>query len=55
MPACVKRIDKKWRVVECNTDKIVKNAKGTAVDGGGHVNKAGAVRQAQAINVRTQS
>ena len=55
MPACVKRIDKKWRVVECNTDTIVKNKKGTAVDGGGHASKSDAVRQAQAINARTQS
>lgn len=55
MPACVKKIDKKWRVVECSNNAIVKNKKGTAVDGGGHSSKSDAVRQAQAINARTES
>ena len=54
MPACVKRIRKKWRVVECSNGNIVKNKAGTSVDGGGHTSKGNALRQASAIN-RSQS
>lgn len=51
MPNCVKQIGMKWRVVECGTSKVVKNAKGGAVDGGGHDSKAKATAQASAINI----
>ena len=51
MPATVAKRGEKFRVVE-EDGKIVKNAAGTAVDGGGHASHAGALRQARAINVR---
>ena len=49
MPATVKRVGAKWRVVE-PSGKVVKNAAGTAVDGGGHRSREAALRQARAIN-----
>lgn len=49
MPARVVKRGSKWRVVEPN-GKLVKNKKGTAVDGGGHTSKAKAQRQANAVN-----
>jgi hypothetical protein len=51
MPAHVKKIGRKWRVVEPN-GKPVKNAAGTSADGGGHTTHGQAVAQAQAINIR---
>lgn len=51
MPAATKKIGDRWRVVESGTSKLVKNSKGTPVDGGGFVNRKRAVAQAQAINM----
>jgi hypothetical protein len=50
MPATVKRVGSKWRVVEAGTGKVVKNRSGTAVDAGGHRSREAALRQARAIN-----
>ena len=52
MPVKVKKIGDKFRIVE-GDDSIVKNKGGTAVDGGGHVNKRKAMLQASAINANT--
>lgn len=41
---------KLWRLVEKGTGKIAVNANGTALDGGGHEDKAKAERQAGYIN-----
>lgn len=48
MPATVKKVGKKWRVVE-TSGKLVRR-KGTPVDGGGHRTREAAQRQARAIN-----
>ena len=53
MPATVKKIGNKWRVVEAD-GTIVKNKSGTPVDGAGHATHAQAVRQARAINAHQQ-
>ena len=51
MPAkAVKRGDK-YRVVEPD-GKLVRNSKGTPVDGGGHKSKGKAASQARAINTK---
>jgi len=50
MPATVRFVGDKYRVVEASDGTIVKNDAGTAVDGGGHKTKAAAERQAKAIN-----
>ncbi len=50
MPATVRFIKDKYRVVEADTGKVVKNKAGTAVDGGGHNTRVAAERQARAIN-----
>jgi hypothetical protein len=50
MPVTVKRVGSKFRIVEAKTKKIAKNSSGTAVDGGGHKDKANAVKQSRAIN-----
>lgn len=47
--AAVKKINGKWRVVEPGTSKLVTNASGTAVDGGGHASAQAAGKQASAI------
>lgn len=49
MPATVKKLGKKWRVVE-KSGRPVRNKAGTAVDGGGHSTRAKALSQARAIN-----
>ena len=49
MPATTKKVGTKWRVVEPG-GRLVRNKKGTAVDGGGHDTETGAKRQARAIN-----
>lgn len=49
MPATTKQIAGKWRVVE-GDGQLVRNKKGTPVDGGGYSNKPHAARQARAIN-----
>jgi len=51
MPARAKKVGDRWRVVEARTEKLVKNSRGTPVDGGGFVNRKRAVAQAQAINM----
>ncbi len=50
MPAHVEKQGKKWRVVDPDGG-LVKNKKGTPVDGGGFDSKDAATRQAQAINI----
>ena len=50
MPATVSKRGEKWRVVEADSGVIVKNAKGTAVDGGGHESKYRAIAQARAVS-----
>ena len=50
MPVCVEKRGEKWRVVECDSRKIAKNASGTAADGGGHSSSSKAMSQARAIN-----
>lgn len=49
MPATVRKIKGRWRVVEPG-GALVKNKAGTPVDGGGHSSKSQAERQARAIN-----
>lgn len=51
MPNTVRKINGKWRVVEKATGKVTTNSAGTPVDGPGHSSKAGAERQAAAINI----
>ena len=50
MPASVKKIGKKYRVVE-HDGKTVRNKAGTPVDGGGHNSRSQAIKQAQAIDI----
>lgn len=50
MPVTVARVGDRYRVVEAATRSVVKNAAGTAADGGGHRSKAAASAQARAIN-----
>jgi len=50
MPASVKYLNKKWRVVEAN-GSLVRNKAGTPVDGGGHSSKQEAINQMLAINI----
>ena len=49
MPAIVQFKGGKYRVVE-EDGKLVRNNAGTPVDGEGHITKAAAQRQANAIN-----
>lgn len=53
MPACARKRGDKWRVVECEGGALVRNKKGTPVDGGGHDSEREAQRQASAINARS--
>lgn len=50
MPVKVKKVGKKYRVVDADTGGITRNKGGTAADGGGHDNKDRAEAQARAIN-----
>lgn len=50
MPARVRKIGDKWRVIE-PSGSVVTNKAGTAVDGGGHTSKHRAQMQAAAINM----
>lgn len=52
MPARVVKRGGKYRVVE-PSGKLVKNKKGTPVDGGGHASKGKAQAQARAINANS--
>jgi hypothetical protein len=51
MPVKVQKRGKKYRVVESGSGKVATNRTGTAVDGGGHRTRAGAVDQVQAMNL----
>lgn len=51
MPVRVKKVGKKFRVVESATGKVAKNSAGTAIDGGGHGSKQKAVSQVNAVNM----
>lgn len=50
MPATVKKLGGKYRVVEKDTGKLVTKDR-KPVDGGGHVRRTNAVSQATAINI----
>lgn len=50
MPATVKKIKGKYRVIDADTGRPMRNQAGTSVDGGGHDAEAHAKRQARAIN-----
>lgn len=50
MPAKAVKKGDKFRVVE-PTGKLVRNAAGTPIDGGGHKTKAKAAKQAAAVNI----
>jgi len=54
MPVKVMKKRDKYRVVESATGKIVRNAAGTALDGGGHRTKIRAVAQVNAINLASR-
>lgn len=49
MPVTVKKIGRKYRVVEPN-GRVAKTKNGKPIDGGGHATKAMASRQARAVN-----
>lgn len=51
MPAKVAKRGRRYRVVEADSGRLVKNRSGTAVDGGGHSSRSQAERQAKAINI----
>jgi len=51
VPNKVVQIKGKYRLIEKDTGRLVKNAEGTAVDGGGHESKEKAVKQLQAIAI----
>lgn len=51
MPVCVKKMQEKWRIVECRDGTLVRNDGGNPVDGGGHSSKEKALKQATAINI----
>ncbi len=51
MPAKVERRGNKYRVVEAETGRLVRNRRGTPVDGGGHATLKKAREQAAAINI----
>lgn len=53
MPAKAEKRGEKWRVVEADSGSLVRNTKGTPVDGGGHRTEAAAKRQARAVNANT--
>lgn len=50
MPVTVRKRRGKYRVIEAKTGHIAKSKKGNASDGGGHIAKIRATRQATAIN-----
>lgn len=50
MPAFVKKMGGKWRVVD--RQGILKNKAGTAVDGAGHGKREDAEAQARAVNAQ---
>jgi len=54
MPVTTKRIRSKYRVVEADTGELATNARGTPVDGGGHMSQQQAESQVRAINASLQ-
>ena len=48
-----KKLRGRWRWIEKTTQKIAKNARGTPVDGGGHMDKKQAMAQMQSMNMGT--
>lgn len=53
MPATVRKIKRRWRVVEPD-GRLVKNRNKTPVDGGGHESKQAAQKQAAAVNSKSK-
>ena len=51
MPVKVKKVGKKYRIVESATGKIAKNKSGGALDGGGHASHTKATSQVYAVNM----
>lgn len=51
MPNKVAKRNGKFRVIEGDTGRIVKNKSGTAIDGGGFSSKDKAQKQASAVNI----
>ena len=49
MPTTVKKIGKKWRVVEKGNGRLARNQANTPSDGGGHNTRAEALAQVRAI------
>jgi len=50
MPVKIEKRGDKYRVIEAETGRLCRNKAGTPCDGKGHTSKAGAQRQANAIN-----
>lgn len=46
----VKKLGKKYRLVEQGTKRIARNEQGTVRDGGGHESRGKALRQKRAVN-----
>ena len=51
MPYTVRKIGGKYRVLKTGSGKVATNAKGTALDGGGHDSPEAAGRQIKAIEM----
>lgn len=51
MPLTVQKRAGRFRLVEARTGALAKNAKGNAIDGGGHVTEKEAKVQVTAINL----
>lgn len=55
MPVRVKKIGRKWRIVDAESGRVERfkksPRKGEAVDGGGYDSKEGAIKKMQAINL----
>lgn len=50
MPVRAEEQNGKWRIIEVASGQLARRQNGDPVDGGGHTNKRGALRQAAAIN-----
>lgn len=50
MPVCVRKINDRWRLIECDTGNIARNRNNKPIDGGGHRTESAARRQQTAIN-----
>jgi len=51
MAASIEKIDKIWRVVDSKTGKPIRNKDGRPIDGGGHLGRYGAKKQANTYNI----